>query len=114
MCYSLGKHGFASARWAVQQHPPGGVNANLPVQLMVRQGELHCLLDLLFLNVIASNILKAKQRMALKWLDVSHINRGMNKSRECVNECCHMPAAQAFIPSAQLPLASRQCTSQTT
>ncbi len=86
MCYSLGKHGLASARWAIQQHPPGGVNANLPVQLMVSQGELHCLLDLLFLNVIASNILIAKQRMTLRCLDASHTNKSIDKSREGVNE----------------------------
>jgi len=86
MCYSLGKHGLASARWAIQQHPPGGVNANLPIQLMVRQGKLHCLLDLLLLNVIASNILSAKQRVTLKCLDASHTDHSTDKSRECVNE----------------------------
>ena len=57
MCNSLGKHGLPSARSTIQQHPPGWVNANLSVQLMVRQRKLHCLLDLLLLNVVASNIL---------------------------------------------------------
>ena len=54
---SLGKHGLASAGGAVQQHPPGGVNANLSVQLVVRQRQFHGFLDLLLLDVITSNVL---------------------------------------------------------
>ncbi|KAA6427299.1 MAG: hypothetical protein FRX49_01964 [Trebouxia sp. A1-2] len=54
--------------------------AHIIFKLVVRQGELHCLLDLLFLNVIASNILSARQRVTLKCLDASYTGRSVDKS----------------------------------
>lgn len=56
VCNGLGQHGLAAAGRSVHQHPPGGVDANLLVQLKVGQRKLHCLSDLLLLNVQTSNV----------------------------------------------------------
>ena len=40
-----------------QEHASWGINADLLVQLVLREGELHSLADLLLLDVIASNVL---------------------------------------------------------
>ena len=44
-----------------QEHASWGINADLLVQLVLREGELHSLADLLLLNVIASNVLHMAQ-----------------------------------------------------
>ena len=55
----LGQHRLASAGRAIQQHATGWVDANLPVQLVVRQRKLHRFADLLLLDVGAANVLRA-------------------------------------------------------
>ena len=57
MSDGLCKHCFAGAGWAPQQDAPGRVDANLSVQLMMSQRQLHGLLDLLLLNVVPTNVL---------------------------------------------------------
>ena len=43
----LGQQGLSSAGLAVQDDPLGRLDADILIQLRVRQGELHSLLDLL-------------------------------------------------------------------
>ena len=57
--HSLGQHGLAGAGGSPQQHPPRGVDADLAVQLVVSQRQLHRLLYLLLLDVVASDVLQA-------------------------------------------------------
>ena len=46
-----------------QENPSWGVNADLLVQLVLREGELHSLANLLLLNVVASNVLHVAQEV---------------------------------------------------
>lgn len=46
------------AWWSVQQHTAGWVNAQLPVQVTLCEGQLNRLADLLLLDVIATNVLE--------------------------------------------------------
>jgi hypothetical protein len=55
--HRLGQHGLARPRRAVQQHAARRVDANLPVQLVVRQRQLDGLTDLLLLDVGAADVL---------------------------------------------------------
>ena len=57
--HRLGQHGFAGAGRAIQQHAARRVDANLPIQLVVRQRQLHSLADLLLLHVGAADVLRA-------------------------------------------------------
>lgn len=86
MCHSLGKHGLACARGTVQQDAPGWVNPNLSVQLMVRQGQLNRLLDLLFLNVIASNILKPQFFLLMLLCVTTQPHSSYYKERICADD----------------------------
>ena len=54
----LGQHRLAGARDAVQQDAAGRVDADLLVQLVVRQRQLHRLPDLLLLDVQPANVLQ--------------------------------------------------------
>lgn len=63
MSHCLGQHGFASPWGPPEQHPPGGVDADLPVELMVRQRQFYRLLDLLLLDVVASDVLLQAQSL---------------------------------------------------
>ena len=64
VCHCLGKHGFASAWGPPQEHAPGRVNSNLSVQLVMCQRQLHSLLDLLLLYVVATNVLQEQSSMS--------------------------------------------------
>ena len=46
------------ARGTPQKHPARGVYADLLIQLMLRERQLHSLPDLLLLDVVASNVLQ--------------------------------------------------------
>ena len=48
-----------------QEHASWGVNADLLVQLVLREGELHGLADLLLLDVIASNVLHMRMGVSM-------------------------------------------------
>lgn len=52
------------ARSAIEQHAARGVDANLAVQLVVRQGQLHSLPDLLLLHVQPANVLHVQPAVA--------------------------------------------------
>ena len=55
--HGLGQHGLASPGGSPQEHTARGVNADLTVELVMRQGQLHGFLDFLLLNIIAANVL---------------------------------------------------------
>lgn len=58
MSDSLCEHCFPCARRTIKQHSAWRVNADLSVQFMVCERELHGLANLLFLNIIAPDILR--------------------------------------------------------
>mmetsp|Transcript_34533 Transcript_34533/g.61616 ORF Transcript_34533/g.61616 Transcript_34533/m.61616 type:complete len:226 (-) Transcript_34533:67-744(-) len=54
--HSLGKHSLAGSRRPVEQHTTRRVDADLAVQLVMGERQLHRLADLLFLYVCATNL----------------------------------------------------------
>jgi hypothetical protein len=56
MSHGLGQHGLAAAGGAVHEHAARGVDADLFVELVVRQRQLHRLPDLLLLHVHATDV----------------------------------------------------------
>jgi hypothetical protein len=56
MSDGLGEHGLATAGWAVHQDAARRIDADLLVQLKVRQRQLHRLAHLLLLNVQPTNV----------------------------------------------------------
>ena len=56
MRHSLGEHRFAGTRGTVKEHASGRVDADLSVQVKVRQGQLDSLANLLLLHVHASDV----------------------------------------------------------
>ena len=56
MRHSLGEHRLTGTRGTVQEHAAGRVDANLSVQVKVRQGQLDSLANLLLLHVHSSHV----------------------------------------------------------
>mmetsp|Transcript_6056 Transcript_6056/g.18332 ORF Transcript_6056/g.18332 Transcript_6056/m.18332 type:complete len:476 (-) Transcript_6056:96-1523(-) len=81
---SLCQHGLPSPWGAVEQNSSWRVDANLPVQVVVRQRKLHGLSDLLLLDVVASDIRVRHVRL----LGVrQQRDGGVCLGREDVDEC---------------------------
>lgn len=78
----LGQHGLAGAGGTPEQDPPRWVDADLLVQLVLRQRQLHRLPDLLLLNVIAANVLQPAATM------VTHAASSFHRQIEMPNLPC--------------------------
>ena len=79
---SASHHGLPRSRGAVQQHSPGWLNSNLPVQVEMGKGKLNSFSNLLLLHVASSNISICDIRLLPR---LHHLDGGVRLRGQSVN-----------------------------